>query len=185
MCAAGGNKILVSALHYTLINLLLLSHPESCWETRPDSAMPGQAVSPSGCWHRSNRPDKKKTQLRRPDTGRLSTQLSRRTHTHTHTHPLRFTLSIQSPALWHTPHIDRQDSCQLSSHHVAARRDCSAELASLLHPKCTPPLSFQLIKWFTIPVFLCITEMVSSHPISWRRLGECSCVYSNKRSMWR
>lgn len=127
MCAAGGNKILVSALHYTLINLLLLSHPESCWETRPDSAMPGQAVSPSGCWHRSNRPDKK-TQLRRPDTGRLSTQLSRRTHTHTH--PLRFTLSIQSPALWHTPHIDRQDSCQLSSHHVAARRDCSAELAS-------------------------------------------------------
>lgn len=59
MCAAGENKILVSALHYTLINLLLLSHLESCWETRPDSAMPGQAVSPSGCWHRSNRPDKK------------------------------------------------------------------------------------------------------------------------------
>lgn len=32
---------------YTLINsLLLLSHPRSCWETRPDSAMPGQPVSP-------------------------------------------------------------------------------------------------------------------------------------------
>lgn len=180
MCAAGGNKILVSALHYTLINLLLLSHPESCWETRPDSATPGQAVSPSGCWHHSNRPDKKDP----AETTRHWQAFN--TAEQTDTHPPPSFHSLHSvPALWHTPHIDRQDSCQLSSHHVAARRDCSAELASLLHPKCTPPLSFQLIKWFTIPVFLCITEMVSSHPISWRRLGECSCIYSNKRSMWR
>lgn len=45
MWGARGIKTPVIAMLYTLNNLLL-SLPRSCWETRPDSAMPGQAVSP-------------------------------------------------------------------------------------------------------------------------------------------
>lgn len=185
MCAAGGNKILVSALHYTLINLLLLSHPQSCWETRPDSAMPGQAVSPSGCWHRSNRPDKKDPAETTRHWQAFNTAEQTDTHPHPHPPPSFHSLHSVPRSLTHSTH---RQAGQLPT--IISPRCCQARLfswasLSLLHPKCTPPLSFQLIKWFTIPVFLCITEMVSSHPISWRRLGECSCVYSNKRSMWR
>lgn len=53
---------------------------------RPDSTMPGQAVSPQAV-DTAPTDQIKKTQLRRPDTGSLSTQLSRQTHTHGHTPP--------------------------------------------------------------------------------------------------
>lgn len=96
-----GNKTLVSAMLYTLINLLLL--PQSCWETRADFTMPGQAVSPQAV-DTAPTDQIKKTQLRRPDTGSLSTQLSRQTHTvaHIQTHTPSALLFSHSPT--HSTH---------------------------------------------------------------------------------
>lgn len=133
MQSTRGNKIFVSVMLYTLINLLLHPYPQNCWETRADSTMPGQAVSPQAVDIVSI-DQIKKTQRRQPDTGSLSTQLSRRaTHrfAHTNSQHLCFALPIQFPALRHTPHIGRQESCQPSSHHAATRPDYSAELPSL------------------------------------------------------
>lgn len=96
------------------------------------NARPG--CIPSGCWHRSNRPDKKDPAETTRHWQPFNTAEQADTHScaHTNAHPLRFAPLIQPPALWHTPHIGRQDSCQLSSHHAAARLDYSAELPSSL-----------------------------------------------------
>lgn len=158
---------------YTLINLLPLSHPQSCWETRPDSAMPGQAVSPQAVDTAPTDPIKK-TQLSRPDTGSLSTQLSRRTHTvaHTQTHTPSASLFPFSPPL--------SDTLHTSAGRTAANYQLKAPLPSLLLPHCTRPLSFSLIKWFTIPISPYVTDRASGHPISQRKRGECSCICNNK-----
>lgn len=123
MCSTSGNKILVSALLYTLINLLLVSHPQRCWETRPASVLPGQAVSPQAV-DAAPTDQIKKTQLRRPDTGRLSTQLSRRIHsnTHTHTHTKTHAPSVSlfpfSPPLSDTLHTS--EGRTVANYHLTA-----------------------------------------------------------------
>lgn len=135
------NQTPVRQMLYTMINMMLLARLRSCWETRPDSAMPSQAVSP---WAVDTGPTDqiKKTQLRRSDTGSFSTQLSRPTHTtvrtDAHTPPASL-FSFSPPSHWHTPQIGRQDCCQLSSHCFAARPDYSA--SSRLLTRCTNPLS--------------------------------------------
>lgn len=55
---------------------------------------------------------------------------------------------------------------------------------SLLPPHCTRPLSFQLIKWFTIHR-LSLRDWWGKQPPNKARESreECSCVYNNKRSM--
>lgn len=88
---------------YTLINMMLLSRSRSCWETRPDSAMPSQAVSPRVV-DTAPTDQIKKTQLRRPDTGSFSTQLSWPTHTTVHTHTHTPSASLFSFSLTDTLH---------------------------------------------------------------------------------
>lgn len=122
---------------YTPINLLLLSHPQSYWETRPDSAMPGQAVSPQAV-DTAPTDQIKKTQLRRPDTGSLSTQLSRRTHrvARTQTHTPSASLFPFSPPL--------SDTLHTSAGRTVANYHLTAPLpGQTIQPSCPP--SFFLI----------------------------------------
>lgn len=172
MCSTRGNKILVSALLYTLINLVLLSHPQSCWETRPGSAMPGQAVSPQAV-DTTPTDQIKKTQLRRPDTGSLSTQLSRQADGDTHIHtPSTYSSHSDSVLLTHSTHQQ------------------AGQLPTIISPPCSQA---RLFGWAGLPSFilsallLChsnwlsglqylsfppnITDSISSHPISNQKWG--------------
>lgn len=98
----------------------------------PDSAMPGQAVSPQAV-DTAPTDQIKRTQLRRPDTGSLSTQLSRLTHTHTHSHAPSSSLSPFSRLLSDTLHTS------------AGRKVANYHLSTLLPGQtiqlsCPPPL---------------------------------------------
>lgn len=124
-------------------NLLPLSSTKLLGDqTRLCHARPG--CTPSGCWHLSNRKDRKdpaeSTRNWQPfNTAECASTNTHTTHTHTLTnaHPLYFALPIQP--------YRSQISCQLYS------------LARLFSPSpplscCARPLSFLLIKWFTISV---------------------------------
>lgn len=165
---------------YTLINLLLL--PQSCWETKADFTMPGQAVSPQAV-DTAPTDQIKKTQLRRPDTGSLSTQLSRQTHTvaHIQTHTpsaLLFSFSLPLSDTLHT-----SASRTVSNYHLIAA------LPGQTIQLCCPPSLFLIAltlchsNWLSglqYPSFPCVTDRSSIHPITQRKWGECSRVHNNK-----
>lgn len=96
-----------SNLDDNVVFVALILHTEqlAAAPSSTDSAMPDQAVSPQAV-DTAPTDQIKKTQLRRPDTGSLSTQLSRRTHTvaHTQMHTPSASLLSFSPPLSDTLH---------------------------------------------------------------------------------
>lgn len=117
-----GGSFSITALLHTLINLLLLSPPRS-W--RPEQRLPCQAVSPQAV-DTAPTDQIKNTQLRRPDTGSLSTQLSGRTHTQTDRQTL--------PLLRYSPHsglsapLPPSDTLHMLAHSTEANFQLSAIL---------------------------------------------------------
>lgn len=172
-----------------VITLYILWH----WLAAPSSTGPPvnqrrlhharPACISSGCWHSSNRPDKKDpAETTRHWQPFNTAEQADSTQFHTQTHkcaPLPHCASHSVPptsrhSLTHSTHwrVGKLPT-------IISPQRCQARLFigdALPLPPFTCTLSFQLIKCFTIPVFPCVTDSTSSDPIIRRKKGHWLCV---------